>query len=52
MELVRQVQILNERHESICSTHPAMAKYLDRLGSFALVRQPVWEKENSEFMSI
>ena len=27
---------------------PAMGEYLDRLGSLALVRQPVWAKENSE----
>ena len=26
-----------------------MSKYLNRLGSLALVRKPVLEKENSEF---
>ena len=31
---------------------PAMGKYLGRLGSLPLVRQPVLEKENSEFKSV
>ena len=32
--------------------HPAMGKKLDRLGSSALVRQLVKEKENSEFKPV
>ena len=31
---------------------PAMGKQQGRLGSSALVRQLVWEKENSEFKPI
>ena len=31
---------------------PAMGKYCDRLGSSALVRQLVQEKENSEFKPV
>ena len=31
---------------------PAMVKQQDRLGSLALVKQLVWEKENSEFKPV
>ena len=61
MELVTQVQILDKAvcislyantfpkgiNQSVLSS--ALGKYLGRLISLTLVRQPVSEKENSEF---
>ena len=31
---------------------PAMGKYFGKLGSLVLARQPVYEKENSEFKPV
>ena len=64
MDTATRVQILDETDCISRSTNtlgkgmnpiilpPAMGKYLDRLGSSALVRQLVQEKENSEFKPV